>query len=79
MNDAPQLIPNVTDSSLFGEAVANKATAPPKEFDNWGPPRCSRCAAVERLKTIGKFITTTLSPVLGICGRCVSKEAGLEH
>jgi len=72
MNDAPQLIPNVTDSSLFGEAVANKSAPESK-------PRCVRCGALERLKTIGKLITTTLSPVLGICGRCVSKEAGLEH
>ena len=64
----------LTDPSLFGERVANKTAEPPEPEQ---PAKCQRCGACERIKTVGKLITS-LSPVLGICGRCVSKEAGLD-
>jgi hypothetical protein len=65
----------LTDPSLFGEVVTTTAVPPCGHHSK--PAKCKRCGARERIKTIGKLITTTLSPVLGICGRCVSKEAGL--
>jgi hypothetical protein len=41
------------------------------------PCRCRKCGAQERLHKLGRIIVSNISHALGLCGDCVSKEAGL--
>lgn len=66
----------LTDPSLFGERVTN-IRQPSDRKQQSSDDKCKRCGARERLKTVGKVITSTLSAI-GICARCIAREAGLD-